>query len=615
MVLNDSFERRDSGKRRRLSERRRAFSRLSGRAGQMQKLLSTGSSASQSWSSSSQMFTDQDQSSAGMSRSESPLGEKNAKVSMKIQFHIRVAPDNEPLIVEPNCWSQNISAVASAAIVAAAAAAVAPPTRATMSTSSSKTVTTATTTTIDAIRKGQSVESMDSTVHERLSRQNTASTKRRQQLLAMHNQSIKSNSNSNSNSNQTNDANQRIEVTHGSVQSEDNITVLVKHQDSTSGQKLETSAQNDETTTTIATTATKESKTRDDDDLAPLVGRCEQGARSSTITSGMSDEATMRFLARHQGLSQHRAAVAMKSPLTGSLSTRTSTIPSEPEREHIYFKRDGQRFGHEFTLKLAVDRTYRCLLKVRPLVPLQSISIQGHHITFVDCTVRNYENPRLFDASSSLMSSAPSLSRSWQNINSSRHNLTGLDQQANNNYNNTKQHRRNNQPTRAQQSPNQLASPNFRLNHAQTLANVSRAGNSAYSVANPTAYQISQAGSKTIDHSTIKHLREQQQNQMLRSFAASNRSSSSNSHLGSQLNYMFDWSVGHFEVNKNKVRTEVQTLLKFKNGQMLTLPLQVKFYQSESRQHLNWGSQLHFIDFDCSADNFGNVNVDRVQYY
>lgn len=100
----------------------------------------------------------------------------------------------------------------------------------------------------------------------------------------------------------------------------------------------------------------------------------------------------------------------------------------------------------------------------------------------------------------------------------------------------------------------------------------------------------------------------------MRHFAASH-CSSANSHLGSQLIYMFDWSATRFEVNKNKARTQVQTVLKFNNGQILTLPLQVKFYQSERRQHLNWGSQLHFIDYDCNIDNMGQISIDRIQYY
>lgn len=53
--------------------------------------------------------------------------------------------------------------------------------------------------------------------------------------------------------------------------------------------------------------------------------------------------------------------------------------------------------------------------------------------------------------------------------------------------------------------------------------------------------------------------------------------------------YVFDWSANRFDVNKNKARTEVQMLLKFIDGQTVMLPLQVKFYYSDCRQHLNWG--------------------------
>lgn len=571
MVINDTFERRDSGKRRRLSERRRAFSRLSGRASQMHKLLSSGSASDRNWSNSSQIGPDPDQPPGSSNRSESPLGDRNGKVSMKIQFHIRVAPDNEPLILDPHTWSPNHLG----------------PSVAISSPNSTDSGT----------KKRQSIESVDSSIHERLTRQNTLSTKRRQQLLAMHNQSIKSGSSAKGN--MTNGEVKMEDKIQGSIQSEDNIIAMAEYENRKSN----------ENSSAVSSDKKKDDPIVKDKQDLPILGRAEQGVRSSTITSGMSDEATMRFLARHN-------KPQIESPLIYNLSARGSIIPVDSEREHIYFKRDGQRFGHEFTLKLAVDRTYRCLLKVRPNMHLQAISIQGHHITFVDCTSgRGQDGSR--PGNGSLMRSAPSLSRSWQNINSSKQNLH--DQPCKDNHLRSKYEQNSN-------NNYQGVHNNHRLNHAKTLANVSRAGTSsglATSASpshlganlNPSSYHISQGGSLTIDHTTMRHLREQQQSQMLRSFAASHSSSSSNSHLGSQLIYMFDWSASHFEVNKNKVRTQVQTVLKFKNGQVITLPLQVKFYQSESRQHLNWGSQLHFIDFDCGTDNFGNMNVDRVQYY
>lgn len=189
-------------------------------------------------------------------------------------------------------------------------------------------------------------------------------------------------------------------------------------------------------------------------------------------------------------------------------------------KESIYFKRDGQRFNHEFTLKLSVDRTYRCLLKIKPSIPLQSISIQGHHIRFHDCTLTSQQSKLNKFVTTTIQSH-------YQQ------------QQANNNINNN--------------------------NNAETATN----------------QQQKLASLKSVDHhqpiSPIHHL--------TKHFLHTH----SHTHNSGQLIYVFDWSASRFEVNKNKARTEVQMVLKFKNGETLMLPLQVKFYYSDCRQHLNWG--------------------------
>lgn len=439
-----------------MSERRRVFGRIALGSGE-RALLSAGSSAdkTQSSSSASQQNYATGEEQRG-SRSESPLslGADSGKICMKIQFHITIAPEDEPLIV--------------------CEASAAPP----------------------------AANSVGEHIQQRLSRQNTSSTRRRQQLMALHKQSA-------------------LHRNEEQMQSEDNIATRHSHSDGP------------------ARTA-----------QAPFAGR-DSGARSSTITSGMSDEATALFLARATPTSQPNPSEPMRS------SQSLLRLDCDRDRDHIYFKRDGQRFGHEFTLKLAVDRTYRCLLKVRPLIALQAISMQGHQLQFADCSAARGQS----------LSAPSSASASSSNVSSlSRGSRLSIQNQA-----------------------SQVQAKAYRTNH-----------------------RLSQAQTQICESVSVF---QEQQKQMLRHFAASHCSSSSNSHLGGQLIYMFDWPASRFEVNKNKKRTEVQTVLKFKNGQILSLPLQVKFYEPERKQHLKWGSQLHFIDYDCSISNIGHMNVDRVQYY
>lgn len=517
----DQLSRKDSNRKRvkKLSERRRVFSRIGlaggggASGGSIANESSTGTSDRLSWSQQQQASyssMDQSRQSGGGSRSDSPsLLADNNKISMKIQFHIIVAPENEPLILDTSHLNHLLT-----------------------SSAASREATRSS--------RQKSVESIGDHIHERLTRQNTLSTRRRQQLLAMHNQTAK-------------------------AAGGDSPGVLANNEAlrQSMPERL----------------ASGQAGRPADSSEQQLAGR-EQGVRSSTITGGMSDEETMRFLAKHQSRQQLQQSLATPSPLTAS---SLSTLPfnnnnqqqqqqlnhrQQQIREHIYFKRDGQRFGHEFTLKLSVERTYRCLLKVRPLIPLQGISIQGHQILFVDCSQLSSDDQSFGSQARSSSVSAPassfSINKSWQNINA------------------------NQSAAHQQRHPSQRFSHHnhHRLSHHQTIA-------------------------ATPDHHSLY---QQQQSQMIKHFSSSH-CSSTNSHLGKQLIYMFDWSAQRFEVNKNKNRTQVQTNLKFKNGQILTLPLQVKFYEPDSKQHLSWGSQLHFIDYDCSIDSIGSIKVDRIQYY
>lgn len=635
--MNEFDGRRDSRKKRRLSERRRVFSRIGAQhsggstsgstatttnSSNHQRRLNntagsstndeqlTSSSATYSSSAGSTIggfLTREDSTtinagSLSYQRSDSPTitSLDNTKISMKIQFHITFAPDNEPLILDTSMANTVVFP---------------PNSPATPTSPSSPPIMTGS----DSYNKQKSVESIGEQIAAKLNRQNTSSTKRRQQLLVMHNQSALD---ANQQQKQQNRASMRRhtgvaqsgidlldrqgfgDTNKELIQSEDNITRRTPSISGGSSKRLDQAA---------ASSSLSSSQ--------HLLETRQQGARSSTITGGMSDEATIKFLAKqHQtrpasnsisatttNLPNYRynqmiQAEQSLSPLLAqpSLSSSSSIHSSrshQSAREHIYFKRDGQRFGHEFTLKLAVNKTYRCLLKVRPLIPLQAISIQGSQVLFADCSQRNViqqqqqqqassnigggrnsfsnlthrfspsQSTNLFSSSSS---STSALNRSWQNIHNDNTN-------SNKNIIKTTPH-------------------NHRLNHAQTTNSINLRHN-------------------ILNNNHPMNLYQQQQNQMLRHFAASHCSSSSSSHLGGQLIYMFDWSANRFEVNKNKNRTQVNTVLKFNNGQILTLPLQVKFYQSECKQHLSWGSQLHFIDYDCNINNMGQINIDRIQYY
>lgn len=654
--MNEFDGRRESRKKRRLSERRRVFGRIglqhsggstsgsiatTNSSNNYQRRLNntTGSSANdEQLTSSSATYSSSAGSTIGgfltredstiisggsnstsYPRSDSPTVTSldNTKISMKIQFHITVAPDNEPLILDTSMANTFVF----------------PPNSPATPTSPSSPLIIADNSD-SPFNKQKSAESIGDHIAAKLNRQNTASTKRRQQLLVMHNQSALDTNQQQKQQQQQNRASMRRHtgVTQSGIdlldhegfgeatnkeliQSEDNITTRTP----SISDGLTTTTTSKRFDQTVASSSSSQH----------LLETRQQGARSSTITGGMSDEATIKFLAKqHQTRPTSSSITATTnspsyrynqivqaeqqslSPLMAqhSLSSSSSIHSSrshQSSKEHIYFKRDGQRFGHEFTLKLAVNKTYRCLLKVRPLIPLQAISIQGSQVLFADCSQRNVIQQRqqtssstgggrssfsanlthrfspsqstnlLFSPSSS---STSALNRSWQNIHIDNHNNSKK-----NTIKSTPQHQHN-----------------HRLNHAQTTNNI----NLRHSILN-----------NNNNNHPVMNLYQQQQNQMLRHFAASHCSSSSSSHLGGQLIYMFDWSANRFEVNKNKNRTQVNTVLKFENGQILTLPLQVKFYQSECKQHLSWGSQLHFIDYDCNINNMGQINIDRIQYY
>jgi len=55
----------------------------------------------------------------------------------------------------------------------------------------------------------------------------------------------------------------------------------------------------------------------------------------------------------------------------------------------IYYKRDGQRFDSEYTLKFLVENSYEFTVNVRPSLPLQSVSVQGTGVSVTDQSQEN----------------------------------------------------------------------------------------------------------------------------------------------------------------------------------------------------------------------------------
>lgn len=547
-VMFSENSRRDSKKRRRCSDRRRVLNRLG-----VSAAAATVRPDSERRRS-SQYLDQQPEDSA----SSANIAADQTNITMKIQFYITLAPENEPLIVDHS--SQLISEQQQQQ---------------------------------QQQQKRQLSSESNSIVSEfigdRLNRLNS-STRKRHQLLAMHQQSALEEAKSLPLAAENDRVHSPPEPAASNTrQSFRSGSFSVSSRQAPAGQ-----ANQDELSGRLAT------------------GRAEGGLRSSTITDGIQDEHTMRFLSRHQQLTQTSGSLTSNSAnsLLGqhqTLMASSNNIRQRLEqREHIYFKRDGQRFGHEFTLKLAVDRNYRCLIKVRPIIPLQSISIHGHHVSFVDCSQSGAAGANL----------SASLSASLGDSPLSVHSMScGQEQQV--------------QYTRHQSIASPLvggAGQNRRslANQVKLAAAAARTGQTTAGGAkwgqqhsgehkNCSSASLTSLGHHQNHAHQKQLLKQQQHNQMLRNFASSSHGSSS--HLGSQLVYMFDWSASRFEVTKNKARTTVQTVLKFKNGEMLSLPLQIKFYQPECKQHLSWGSQLHFIDYECQINSMGQISVERVQYY
>jgi len=613
--------RRDSHKRRRLSERRRLFGRSAGgqSSRQSQDLPAASFSASHERRKTSLLLRAPSGGGSGGGAGGGELGAEgpplvapndHEKISMKIQLHITVAPVSEPLIMDHHQLEQDKSA---GSLGGSPKAAKGHPHL------QGSQLSTGATSSSNPSAPGSS--SIGEHISERLSsRQDSLSQKRRQQLIGLHRQLATGagEQNNNNNNNNNNSSSSSRPARSGSLV----------------GPRAEAAGE---------------------EGVAAGRAAGEHAGRSSTISAGVHDEATARFLARQQppggrgslgsdpirsGSQPLGAPLGAQLQLNQALASSTMNIRQrQQEREHIYFKRDGQRFGHEFTLKLAVDKSYRCLLKVRPLIPLQAISIQGHQVAFVDCSggvgvgslglpagrqlqLRRSSNSQ--QTNHHLSSSAPSSSlalaqqqhliagNARDQPQRGAHSLVAARQSAGDvlQLNGSLQAHRHSAQLGAGGGGSKQSRPTSQqhpaLSHAQTLGA-------------PTEWASSQQQRLGQVERQLREqlLRQQQQQQMLRHFSSSSLGSTvgPTHHLSGQLVYMFDWSAARFQVNKNKNRTQIQTVLKFKNGQILSLPLQVKFYEPDCRQHLSWGSQLHFIDYDCQINSMGQISVERVQYY
>lgn len=245
-----------------------------------------------------------------------------------------------------------------------------------------------------------------------------------------------------------------------------------------------------------------------------------------------------------QSLSGSQQSLGLSPAFAASGSGASASAgPAGPEHAQIFFKRDGQRFAHEFTLKLAVGRAHRCLLRLRPPVPVRAISVSGLSLKFTDCS-----------ASALTARAEPPAARA------ARHGRLA----------------------------SYAAAPAESLEHAGAARRLCRSQQSGDELG---AQQVHQRAllSRQFAH-----------------FAPANAGAG-------QLVYVFDWPPCGSDRTRDKARTEVNIVLELAAGQTLALPLQVKFYEQNCRQHLSWGSQLHFIDFDCALG--AAAAVERVQYY
>ncbi|KAG9508801.1 Surfeit locus protein 4-like protein [Fragariocoptes setiger] len=308
------------------------------------------------------------------------------------------------------------------------------------------------------------------------------------------------------------------------------------------------------TTTAKGAKETRDASHRSLSETSTVTTLASSGSTSSSSSSSScaSDSlicSEVSQMSEHVPLHTHHHDQPVLPILRPAQSINTSSAPAQPhtnEPELIYYKRDGQRFGHEFTLKLSVDRNYRCMLKIRPVCPLVSISIQGHHVKFHDCSSG-------FGSTQTLTSIGGG---------SDDANITS-------------------------------SSGNNNNNNATTTS-----WPSASTRASPMAQRAQRATSQTIQNSIARHY------MLTKHFSLQSNSLLNNSN--NRLIYVFDWSASRFEVNKNKARTEIHMTLKFANGHQVVLPLQVKFYYSDCRQHLNWASyqdtlfvrqsRLHIMD-------------------
>lgn len=66
------------------------------------------------------------------------------------------------------------------------------------------------------------------------------------------------------------------------------------------------------------------------------------------------------------------------------INVQISAAPNGDDDTEIYYKRDGNRFDSEYTLKFLVETAYEFAVYVRPSLPLSSISVGGVGVTFAD---------------------------------------------------------------------------------------------------------------------------------------------------------------------------------------------------------------------------------------
>ena len=53
-------------------------------------------------------------------------------------------------------------------------------------------------------------------------------------------------------------------------------------------------------------------------------------------------------------------------------------------------------------------------------------------------------------------------------------------------------------------------------------------------------------------------------------------------------------------------------ILQFQDGVTMSIPLQVKFYNQNENQHINWGNQLNQIEYECEIKS-NHLYVDLIK--